>query len=81
MPPKDYPKNTDSESFHSLTRNKGVYFVKRWERPIPPDLTEIAPTESISIDYASYDNQDILVIKDRSSGYIGAVLTNQPQNQ
>ena len=42
---------------------------------IPPDLTQLAPTESISIDYASYNNQDILVIKDRSSGFIGAVLT------
>ena len=26
--------------FH-LTRNKGVYFVKRWEKPIPENITEL----------------------------------------
>ena len=35
----------------------------------------MAPAESVSIDYANYNNQDIMVIKDRSSGFIGAVLT------
>ena len=24
-----------------LTRNKGVYFVKRWEKPIPENITEL----------------------------------------
>ena len=42
---------------------------------IPPDLTQLATAESISIDYTSYNSQNILVIKDRSSGFIGAVLT------
>ena len=49
-------------------------FKKTYE-VIPPDLTQLAPAESISIDYASYNNQNILIIKDRSSGFIGAVLT------
>ena len=39
---------------------------------IPPDLTQVAPAESISIDYAVYNNQDIMVIKDWSTGYISA---------
>ena len=41
---------------------------------IPPNLTQIAPAEYISMDYAVYNNQDIMVIKDRSTGYIAAVL-------
>ena len=48
---------------------------KKTYEVIPPDLTQLAPAESISIDYACYNNQNILVIKDRSSGFIGAVLT------
>ena len=37
---------------------------------IPPYLTQVAPAESINIDYAVYNNQDIMVIKDRSIGDI-----------
>ena len=47
--------------------------------PSEPDL--IAPAESISIDYANYNNQDILVIKDRSSGFIAAVLCNNQSTE
>ena len=48
--------------------------VKKTCKVIPRDLTQIAPAESISIDYAVYNNQDIMVIKDRPSGYIATVL-------
>ena len=34
----------------------------------------MAPAESISLDFAVYNKQDITVIKDRSTGYISAVL-------
>ena len=57
-------------------------FKKTYE-VIPTDMTQLAPAESISIDYASYNNQNILIIKDKSSGFIGAVLTktNRVLNQ
>ena len=48
--------------------------VKKKCEVIPPDLTQVAPAESISIDFAVYKNQDIMVIKIRSTGYISAVL-------
>ena len=46
--------------------------VKKKCEVIPPDLTQVAPAESISIDFAVYNNQDIMVIKDWSTGYISA---------
>ena len=39
--------------------------VKKTCEVIPPNLTQVAPAESISIDHSSYNNLDILVIKDR----------------
>ena len=41
---------------------------------VPRDLLEMAPAEEISTDFMSYGSQDILVIKDRQTGYIAAKL-------
>ena len=54
-------------------REAGSKIKKRCE-VIPPDLTKVAPTDSISIQFAVHNNQDIMVIKDRSTGYISAIL-------
>ena len=53
--------------------------VKKTCKVIPPDLTQIAPAESISIDNISYNKQDILVIKGHQD--TSEEKTNQPQNQ
>ena len=41
---------------------------------VPRDLLELAPAEEISTDFMSYGAQDVLVIKDRATGYIAAKL-------
>ena len=55
-------------------QREAISKVKKTCEVIPPNLTQVAPAESISIDYRSYNNQDILVIKERSSGFIAAKL-------
>ena len=42
---------------------------------IPPDLTLLAPGEEIQIDYASFGNRKMIVIKDRASGFLNVVET------
>ena len=62
--------NEDVEKIHhecERCQRKAMSRIKKKCEVIPPDLTQVAPAESISIDFASYNSQDILVIKDRSS--------------
>ena len=63
------PLQCEGSQREAISKFKKTYDV------IPPNLRQLATAESISIDYASYNNQNILiiVIKDRSSGFIGAV--------
>ena len=42
---------------------------------IPPDLTLLAPGEEIQVDYASFGNKKMIVMKDRASGFLNVVET------
>ena len=41
----------------------------------------LAPGEELSVDFMQYGSQDILVIKDKHSGYISAKLTKDKSTQ
>ena len=60
--------NEDVERTHHKyegCQREAVSKIKKKCEVTPPNLTQIAPADPISIDYANYNNQDIMVIKDR----------------
>ena len=48
---------------------------------IPADLTMLAPGESLSMDYATYEGRKYLIIKDVSSGFIDVKRTKDQTTQ
>ena len=40
---------------------------------LPEDLTILAPAEQISMDFAESGSQDLLIIKDKASGFLEVV--------
>ena len=64
--------NNDLEKIHTACRECKK---ESSSKPHKADLLLIVPAEEISVDFMQYGSQDIMVIKDRSSGYIAAKLT------
>merc|ERR1711867_71949 len=75
--------NRDIEEKYKQCKECAKNSIRKMEHKaeVPPQLTYMAPNEELSVDFADIGGHDVLVIKDRLSGWISAFRTRNKKTE